>query len=258
MASSWNLVTWNVNSVTARLERVRDFLQREQPDVLCLQELKCVDEKFPTEALSTFGYHIATLGQKTYNGVAVLSKQPLEVVEKGLDPTDPQARFLVVRTYDTLVSSVYVPNGQAVGSDKYAYKLGWLEKLSAHLRQTYSPKEPFVLAGDFNIAPEDRDVHDPELWRGKILCSDAERAHLTELCSFGLHDTYRKHVQEGQKFSWWDYRMLAFPKNQGLRIDFVLASEPLYERCTGAEILRDERKGKLPSDHAPVRATFTP
>ncbi len=255
------IVTWNVNSVNARLERLLDFLKREEPDVVCLQELKCRESGFPLGPLADLGYQSAVLGQKTYNGVAILSRiigTPADVTTGfGDGASDDAARFIGATVKGVRIYSAYVPNGQAVGSEKYAYKLEWLKRLKTYLAAWHSPSEPLVVVGDFNVAPEDRDVHDPKAWEGQILCSAPERAALKSVCDFGLEDTFRKFHPEAGLYSWWDYRMLGFPKNRGLRIDFVLATKPLYEKCTAAAILRDERKGALPSDHAPVSATFT-
>ena len=253
------IATWNVNSLKARKERFLAFLQRESPDLVCLQELKGVDEIFPRAEIEAAGYHAQVFGQKTYNGVAVISKGPSEIVSKSFEDgvDDPAARFLCVRTHGIYVASAYIPNGQAVGSEKYAYKLEWLKRLRRYLDKRFTPKDPLVVAGDFNVAPEDRDVYDPESWKGQILFSDLEKAALKEVCAFGLQDTFRKFHTEGDLYSWWDYRMLGFPKNRGLRIDFVLATPPLWEKCTAARIDRDERKGSSPSDHAPVLAEFT-
>lgn len=252
------VATWNVNSINARLPRVLDWISRASPDVLCLQELKCADGDFPEADLRGLGYHCVAHGQKTYNGVAILSRSPLEHVRRGFSDggDDTASRFLSARIGDITVMSAYIPNGQAVGSEKYAYKLEWLRRLRAYLDRAHRPNEPLLLAGDFNVAPEDRDVHDPDAWRGQILFSEPEKDALRQVTAFGLADTFRKHHAEGGKYSWWDYRMLAFPKNRGLRIDFILATQPLYERCHSASIERDERKGERPSDHVPVMAVF--
>ena len=252
------IATWNVNSIKMRLERLAAFLKREEPDFVCLQELKCTEENFPFEPIAATGYTATVFGQKTYNGVAVLSRKPIDTYVAGL-PTfgdDPSARFLIVKQGDLSVASAYIPNGQEVGSEKYHYKLKWFQCLERYLKDSHRPDERILIAGDFNVAPEDRDVHDPEQWRGKILFSDPEKEALQRVCRFGLYDTFRKHHAEAGLFSWWDYRQLAFPKNLGLRIDFILASKPLFDACTQARIDRDERKGKSPSDHAPVIANF--
>lgn len=252
------LYSWNVNSIGVRLERLLRFLEREKPDVLCLQELKCVDEKFPTEAIRQAGYRATVHGQKTYNGVAVLTREEPQAVTRGFGDggDDGAARFLGVTVRGVRVYSAYVPNGQAVGSEKYAYKLEWLRRLRAYLDGHYTGQSSVIVAGDFNVAPEDRDVHDPKAWHEQILCSTAERRALAHVCGFGLQDTYRKLVAEGGHYSWWDYRMLGFPKNRGLRIDLILATAPLHGECRAVFIDRDERKGAQPSDHAPVGADF--
>lgn len=252
------IVSWNVNSVTARLERVFAYVEREKPDVLCLQELKCLDEKFPTEAFRERGYDVAVFGQKTYNGVAILSRTPLEDVRRGFDDgeADPASRFVGATVNGWRVYSAYVPNGEAPGTEKYAYKLRWYERMAAFFAKHHRPTDDVILCGDFNVAPEDRDVHDPKAWNEKILCSIAERAALRRVTEWGFQDTLRKHVTDAGVYSWWDYRMLGFQKNHGLRIDFVLATMGPYERCLGARVVRDERKGPKPSDHAPVEATF--
>ncbi len=251
------IATWNVNSVKARLTRLLAFLEREQPDALCLQELKCEADKFPWDAVREAGYQAVALGQKTYNGVAILAKTPLIDVREGFgdESTDTQARCLSAMVDGVRVVNVYVPNGQEVGTEKYIYKLQWYERLLKYFG-TYSRDEKLVLCGDFNVAPEDRDVYDPEAWRGKVLCSDLERAALTKICQWGLTDTFRKHHTKPGLYSWWDYRAGGFPRNLGLRIDFVLATALLAEVCVASRIDRDERKGELPSDHAPVISEF--
>lgn len=254
------VVTWNVNSIKARLERAKAFVLRENPDILCLQELKCIGEHFPAEAFKELGYESAVWGQKTYNGVAVLSKAPLEVRFRGLGwefGGIPEAsRLIAVKTAGIDVICVYCPNGQAVGTDKYTYKLEWFQRLEAFLRDHYHPTDRLVVCGDFNVAPEDRDCYNPEAWRGQVLFSDPEKQALAKIQEFGFQDTFRKHHSEGGLYTWWDYRQLAFPKGRGLRIDFVLATLALAKDCTAARIDRDERKGTLPSDHAPVIAEF--
>lgn len=250
--------SWNVNSLKMRLDRLLRFLEREQPDVVCLQELKGTDDKFPFTEIQAAGYCAEVYGQKTYNGVALLSKTPLERTQRGLPSfsDDASARFISAHTRGVDILCGYFPNGQEVGSEKYWYKLQWMQKLLQHLSSAHSPEVPLVLAGDFNVAPTDLDVHDPQLWQGKVLCSAAEREAFRRLEAWGLRDTFRKHCPAGGQYSWWDYRDLGFPKNQGLRIDFVLATAPLWEKCQSAQIHRDERKGDKPSDHAPVSADF--
>lgn len=252
------IATWNVNSVKAREERLLAYLTQRAPDVLCLQEIKVEDAKFPVEACRTLGYQAAVFGQRAYNGVAILSRTPLAAVRRGFGDgdADEQARFLEATTAGVRVMCAYVPNGQAVGSEKYAYKLRWLERLGRHLAS--APRdEPAVLCGDMNVAPEAIDVHDPTAWEGHVLCSEAERQALAHALGAGLVDVVRRLNPDARLYSWWDYRQLAFPKNHGLRIDHIFASEPLAERATAAGVDRDARKGKLPSDHAPVWAEFS-
>jgi exodeoxyribonuclease-3 len=253
------IVSWNINSLRRRQERLLAWLGESQPDVVCLQETKCTDEQFPCDALRDAGYHSAFHGQKSYNGVAILSKVEARDVRAALcdEEEDPQARVIAATIGTVRVFSVYAPNGQAVGSPAYNYKLRWYERLRRCLqeRETAAAAD-LVVCGDFNVAPKDEDVHDPELWRGAIMCSDGERAAFESLCAAGLVDTLRLHRSETGLFTWWDYRMLSFPKNRGLRIDAVLASERLAARCTNAGIDREMRKGKEPSDHAPIWAEF--
>lgn len=250
------IAAWNVNSVRARLERLVGWLERARPDVVCLQELKCTQEEFPWEPVRAAGYHAVVHGQKTYNGVAILSRTEPQQVVYGLrdGEEDPQARLVAATVGGVRVLSVYAPNGQQVGSEAYGYKLRWYGRLRHYLERHHRPQEPLVLGGDWNVAPQPIDVHDPQAWEGQLLCSEPERAALRELCSFGLVDTFRQLHPDEQRFSWWDYRMLAFPKNKGLRIDHIFATAPLAERLVAAGVDRDERKGKQPSDHAPVWA----
>jgi exodeoxyribonuclease-3 len=252
------LATWNVNSIRARLDRLLAFLQREAPDVVCLQELKVPDEDFPFEAIRAAGYHAAVHGQRTYNGVAVLSRtEPVDVTPGlGDGVADEQARLIAATVDGIRVVSAYVPNGQEVGSDKWAYKLAWLDRLGRWLDRNQVAGTPLVLSGDFNVAPEDRDVARPEEWRGSVLCHEAARAALQGVLSRGLVDAIRLHDPGPGPWSWWDYRQLAFPKGNGLRIDHVFATPDLARRSTAARVDRDERKGKLPSDHAPVIVDF--
>lgn len=254
------IATWNVNSVRARFERLMAFLAREQPDVLCLQELKVTDTDFPRLELEAAGWRAAVHGQKTYNGVAILARSEPEDVRIGLgdDGDDPEARLIAATVRGVRVISAYVPNGRVVGSDKWAYKLGWLQRLGGHLRRHYTLEQPLALCGDFNVAPGDEDVAFVEKWRDSVLCHEEARARLREIVAWGLHDAIRMHHTGVGPFTWWDYRMLGFPKGNGLRIDHVLMTPPLAARCTGATVDRDERKGKLPSDHAPVLAECQP
>ena len=234
------------------------WLAASQPDVVCLQETKCTDEQFPLAALRDAGYYAAVHGQKSYNGVAILSRTEPTDVRTALcdEEEDPQARVLAATIGEVRVFSVYAPNGQAVGSPAYEYKLKWYTRLARCLAEHESTARDLVVCGDFNVAPADADVHDPELWRGAIMCSDGERGAFEALLAAGLRDTLRLHKPETGLFTWWDYRMLSFPKNKGLRIDGVLATESLAARCTNAGIDREMRKGKEPSDHAPIWAEF--
>lgn len=247
-------VAWNVNSLRKRLPRVLAWLAATKPDVVCLQETKCVDAQFPTAALEEAGYVSAFHGQKSYNGVALLTPEPVTDVRRGFEDgaPDPAARLLAGTFRGVRVISAYAPNGQAVGSEAFAEKLRWYDRLRGSLVAELERYPLLAIAGDFNIAPADADIHDPALWAGGVMCSAAEREALGRLLALGLRDTLRLHHSESGLFSWWDYRMLAFPKNRGLRIDLILASPALAKRCTAAGIDRDARKGPEPSDHAPV------
>ena len=253
------LSTWNVNSVRAREERLLAFLDREEPDVLCLQELKVEDKSFPYELVESKGYHAEVLGQRTYNGVAILSREKPDAVSRGMgdDADDPQARLIETTTNGVRVISAYFPNGKEVGSDKYAYKLEWMDRLLQRLQTTASPDEPLVLCGDFNVAPDERDVAMLERWADSVLYHHEAREALERIRAWGFTDVFRAHREEGGLYSWWDYRMLAFPKGNGLRIDHVFATEPMARRSTDARIDRNERKGPKPSDHVPVIVEFT-
>lgn len=253
------IVTWNVNSIRMRLERLLRWLDTHRPDAMCLQELKAVEEKFPFEALREAGYHAAVCGQPTYNGVAVLSRDEPREIHKSLGDSheDSQARFLSALVRNVRILSVYVPNGSVVGSEKWTYKLEWLGRLRAYLDAHHDPAEPLALCGDFNVAPEDRDVANPDKWRDSVLCHELSRKALRELSEWGFVDAFRRHHSEGGLYSWWDYRQLGFPKNDGLRLDHIFVTETLARRSLAAEIDRQERKGKQPSDHAPVIASFS-
>lgn len=253
------LVSWNVNSVRARQDRLLQWLRTHQPEVLCLQELKCTEDKFPYAPLAELGYHAAVYGQPTYNGVAIVSrKEPTDVVQGMCDDIeDSQARLIAATVYGMRIICAYVPNGGDILAERYQYKLRWLERLRAYLNTQATATTPLVLCGDFNVAPEDKDVAHPEEWKDSVLCHPEVRQAYRHVCDWGLHDTLRKHSHEGGLYSWWDYRQLAFPKNNGLRIDLILASPPLLDACTHSEIDRQERKGKSPSDHAPVIAEFS-
>ncbi len=251
------IASWNVNSLKVRLPQVLDWLRERQPDILALQETKLTDPDFPTLDIASAGYQAAFAGQKTYNGVAVLSRLPLgETIANlpGLD--DPQRRVLGVTIGGVRVINLYVPNGQSVGSDKYAYKLNWLDKLAQWLETELAHHPRLIALGDFNIAPEDRDVHDPAAWAGQILCSDAERAAFQRLLDLGLQDAFRRFPQEENIFSWWDYRAAGFRRNLGLRIDHLLLSPALAATCTACWVDKAPRRLERPSDHAPVIAEF--
>ena len=250
------IVSWNINSLRKRQDRLFAWLESTRPDIVCLQETKCTDEQFPSLALQAAGYDSAYHGEKSYNGVAILSKNKLTEVRASLcdEVVDPQARVISATIGNLPVYSVYAPNGQAAGSPAYKYKLEWYARLCDCLIK--EKDVDLVVCGDFNVAPEDVDVHDPQLWRGAIMCSDGERAAFQQLCEMGLRDTLRLHPQESGVFTWWDYRMLAFPKNRGLRIDAVLVNESLAKKCTASGVDREMRQGKDPSDHAPIWAEF--
>jgi exodeoxyribonuclease-3 len=254
------VATWNVNSIRKRMPRLLPWLEATQPDVVCLQETKVLDAEFPSLELRALGYESAAFGERSYNGVAILSRIGLGDVVSGMRDggDDAQARFVAATVADIRIVSVYVPNGQSVGSEKFAYKLEWLARLRRWLEKNSDPVGALVVCGDFNVAPEAIDVHDPASWEGHVLFHPAERAALQEVCAWGLVDLYRRHHPEPGRYTWWDYRQLGFPKNRGLRIDHVLGTAAVAGRCTSAEIVRDMRKGKEPSDHAPVWIALSP
>ena len=233
------IATWNVNSLKVRLPHVIDWLNNHQPDILCLQETKLIDDHFPLHDINALGYHCLFNGQKTYNGVAILSKR------------------VISATYgDLRVVCVYVPNGESVESAKYKYKLQWLTALKQWLQQELIRYEQLIVLGDFNIAPEDRDVYDPDAWRDKVLCSQPERDALNGLIGLGLKDGFRLFEQSEKSYTWWDYRMMAFRLNRGLRIDHILISDALTKDCSACSIDKQPRKLERPSDHAPVIVEF--
>lgn len=248
------IATWNVNSIRARKDRLLAWLEKRRPDVVCLQELKCESDVLAEIGLEALGWHVVANCQRTYNGVAILSREPLADALLGMQDgeEDPQARLVAATVRGIRVISAYVPNGSAVGSDKYAYKLRWMERMLRYLRTRCDPAQPLVLCGDFNVAPEERDVHDPAAWENETLFHVDSRERLSAWMEWGLVDAFRLHNDAAGLYSWWDYRMLAFPKNRGLRIDHVLVTRPLVPRVKGSFIDREERKGKQPSDHAPV------
>lgn len=253
------VVSWNINSLRRRQDRFFDWLGRESPDVVCLQETKCSDDQFPEMALAAAGYRSVFHGQKSYNGVAIVSHFELQDPETSLcdEVEDPQARVIAATVAGVRIFSIYAPNGQAIDSAAFHYKLNWYSRLRDCVLRAREKHGDVLVCGDFNVAPEDRDVHDPMLWRGAIMCSEPERAAFRALEESGMRDTLRLHRQETGLFSWWDYRMLAFPKNRGLRIDAILATDSLARRCVAAGIDREMRKGSEPSDHAPVWAEFS-
>ncbi len=249
------IATWNVNSLAVRLPQVLAWLAEHQPDALCLQETKLTDDKFPHAEIAAAGYQVEWFGQKTYNGVALLTRTGASDIVKnipGLD--DPQARVIAGTVQGVRVIGAYIPNGQATDSDKFVYKMRWLTALREWVAAEAAVHPRLVLVGDYNIAPEDRDVHDPVLWAGQVLCTPDERAHFQGLIGLGLVDAFRLFEQPPKSWSWWDYRNLAFRKNQGLRIDHILVSEALRGAVSSCVIDKLPRKNERPSDHAPVMA----
>lgn len=252
------LATWNVNSLNVRLPHVLDWLEKQKPDVLCIQETKLMDDKFPCEAVEKAGYHCEFFGEKAYNGVAVLSRAKPAQIQKGFadDTALDSKRFLEVQIGPVAIINVYIPNGQEVGSEKFRYKLSWIERLASHLRTRHNPAEMLLICGDFNVATEDRDVYDPEALAGQVLFSEQEKAAIDSLRQWGFVDTFRLHNGNGGLYSWWDYRMMAFRRKMGLRIDHIWATESLAKTCTRSWIDVDPRKLEKPSDHAPVLSEF--
>ena len=247
--------TWNVNSLKVRLPQVLDWLQKHKPDALCLQETKLEDAKFPEQELRGVGYHAVYSGQKTYNGVAILSKVRATDAQASVpDFDDPQKRVLAVTIDGVRVICLYVPNGQSVESDKYRYKLDWLAKVTAWLKSERAANNRLVVVGDFNIAPDERDVYDPKAWEGQVLCSAPERQAFQDLLAGGLLDSFRLFEQQPQAYTWWDYRMNAFRRKMGLRIDHILLSQDLAGACRACSIDLEPRRDERPSDHAPVYA----
>lgn len=248
------IVSWNVNSIRARLERAVAWVRREAPDVLALQEVKVVDADFPREPFEELGYHVETFGQKTYNGVALLTREPVGDVVRGLpgDAADAEKRLIAGTVGGVRVVNVYVPNGREADTPPFEAKLAWLGRLHDLLADTVAADTPLLLLGDFNIAPDERDVHDVEAWRGKVHFHPREHEALARLQALGLEDLFRVHHDEAGRYSWWDYRQLAFPRNAGLRIDLILGTAAARRRAVACDIDRDERKGSKPSDHAPV------
>ena len=251
------IASWNVNSLNVRLPHVLAWCDVTSPDVLALQETKLPDERYPQQELLDAGYHSVFSGQKTYNGVAILSREPATdpVTDiPGLE--DPQRRILAATVGNVRIIDLYVVNGSEVGSEKFAYKLHWLERVTAWLETEMEQHQNVIVLGDFNIAPDDRDVHDPEEWREKILCSTPERDALKKILAMGLQDTFRMFEQEERSWSWWDYRMNMFRRKLGLRIDLVLASKAMAKRCVASYVDIEPRRQERPSDHAPAVAEF--
>jgi exodeoxyribonuclease III len=247
------LATWNVNSLNVRLPHVLDWLASDQPDVLCLQETKQEDSKFPYDALKEAGYNAVHSGQKTYNGVAILSPHPIEDIQFGIPNfSDEQKRVVTATINGIRIVCAYIPNGQAVDSDKYQYKLGWLNALTIWLKNELVTHPNLALLGDYNIAPDDRDCHDPAAWIGQVLVSEPEREAFKQLVALGLHDSFRLFEQPEKSFSWWDYRMMGFRRNFGMRIDHILVSDTLKAKCIACVIDKAPRKLERPSDHTPV------
>jgi exodeoxyribonuclease III len=247
------LASWNVNSLKVRLDQVLEWMEASGIDVLAMQETKSIDENFPAAAFIDRGYHVVFAGQKTYNGVAIVSRHPVsDVVTDIPDLEDPQRRILAVTVAGMRLINLYVPNGSELTSDKYQYKLGWLQKVTAYIELQLSLHSKVAVVGDFNIAPEDRDVHDPAEWQGCVLVSPPERQAFASILSLGLHDSFRSFEQEENLFSWWDYRAAGFRRNRGLRIDHVLLSDELNRVCRQSKIDKEPRKVERPSDHAPV------
>ncbi len=253
------IATWNVNSVKAREARVLGWLREHRPDALCLQELKTTHEDYPADAVRAQGYESAVFGQKAFNGVALISPHPIDHVQRGLDNDDPQARLIAGVVQGVTVYSAYFPNGRTVGSEAYDYKLSWMARLLEVIERRHDPSDPVVLTGDFNVAPDDLDAANPEQWAPSVLCHPAVREALERIRAWGFVDVVRKHNPDGQLYSWWDYRRLAFPRNDGLRIDHIFATPAVADSSTGAWVDRNQRKGPktdIPSDHAPVVADF--
>ena len=248
------IVTWNVNSVRARLVRVLQFLDERKPDVVCLQETKVVDGSFPLEPFEERGYQVELFGQKTYNGVAIASKLGMEDVRRGFpgDGPDDQKRVIAATIGDVMVLNLYVVNGKAVGDEKYDFKLAWLERLAEYVKSEFPMNEKVVVTGDFNITFDDRDVYGPEAWREKILCSTPEREALAKVMEDGLVDAYRHFHEEAEEYTWWDFRTRGYQRGAGLRIDHFLLSPPALKAAQDVWIDFEYREGEKPSDHAPV------
>ena len=254
---SFKIATWNVNSLRVRLPHVLDWLASEQPDVLALQETKLTDPDFPFEAIQQAGYHVVASGQKTYNGVAIISRlEAKDIITDIPDLDDHQRRILCATIGDIRVLDLYVPNGESVASEKYQYKLNWLQKMDLFLKQQVKKYPKMIVLGDFNIAPEAIDVHDPIQWEGHVLFSDKERQAFQDMLAVGFKDSFREKNPSEQAYSWWDYRMNAFKRKMGMRIDHILSSDQLIKSCTKCWIDKAPRALERPSDHTPVIAEF--
>ena len=253
----FKIATWNVNSLKVRLPHVLTWMEKEKPDVLALQETKSVDENFPVDAIREAGYQVSFTGQKTYNGVATISKSPIKTISKGLPNfSDEQKRVLVINTKNIIILNIYVPNGSEINSEKYKYKLKWLSKLHPYIKKLQKKNSRLIILGDFNIAPEDRDVHDPKEWEGCVLVSKSERNEFEKLLSNNMIDCFRIFNNENNHFSWWDYRAASFRRNRGVRIDHILASKRMSQSCKACYIDKGPRKLERPSDHTPVIGEF--
>ncbi|HIO91648.1 MAG TPA: exodeoxyribonuclease III [Leucothrix mucor] len=251
------IASWNVNSLRVRLDHVLKWLAAEQPDILVLQEIKMVDDQFPVEDIRAAGYHVVYSGQKTYNGVAIISKAPAEDVVKDIPALDdPQRRILAATINGVRILNLYVVNGSEVGSEKFAYKLDWIDKVTAWVADEIKTHHKFIILGDFNIAPTDRDVHNPKAWHERILCSTPERDALKKILNLGFVDSFRLFEQKDETWSWWDYRSGGFQNNKGLRIDLILSSLLLSEQCVACFVDSEPRGWERPSDHAPVIACY--
>jgi exodeoxyribonuclease-3 len=259
MAEAFSLLTWNVNSIRARLDATLTYIDEQQPDIVCLQETKVEDRMFPRVPFMELGYVVTEHGSKGYAGVATLTRGSPDAVFRGFrsGPEDEAPRLLEVVLGELVVYNLYVPNGQAVGSEAFAYKLGWLRRLRRELDAHHRAEESILLCGDFNIAPDERDVYSVEAMRGHTHFTDAEHEALADVCDFGLRDCFRRHCGEGGHFSWFDYRGASLERGEGLRIDLVLASASLVERCREVVIDLEPRRLDKASDHAPVRARFS-
>ncbi len=252
------IITWNVNSIRTRLERLLAVIKRHEPDIICLQELKVTDDVFPLDDIKAADFNAAVFGQKTYNGVAILSRSDMKDVRRGFDDgvEDTHSRLISAEIAGVRIINGYFPNGGTVGSDKWQYKLAWLSRMRKLLDRDFEKNQPLLVCGDTNVAIDDKDVAYPDAWADTVHCVPEARQALHQVIDWGLRDVFREKHPEGDRYSWWDYRRLGFQRGDGLRIDHILTTSVLADQCTSAEIDRDERKGEKPSDHAPVIAVF--